>query len=66
MKCGKLDVWKQSSRLSVKIYRYFTSCKDFGFKNQIARRSLSVSSNIAEEPMTELITRIYIVWKWDI
>ena len=48
MKCETLDVWKRSSRLSVNIYRYFQSCKDFGFKDQITRSSLSVPSNIAE------------------
>ena len=48
MKCEKLDVWKRSCRLSVEIYRYFTQCKDYGFKDQITRSSLSIGSNIAE------------------
>ena len=48
MKCENLDVWKKSCRLSVEIYKYFSSCKDFGFKDQITRASLSIPSNIAE------------------
>jgi four helix bundle protein len=43
-----LDVWRRSSRLCVEIYRGFASCKDFGFKDQITRSSLSIPSNIAE------------------
>jgi four helix bundle protein len=48
MKCEKLEVWKRSCRISVQIYRYFSSSKDYGFKDQITRSSLSIASNIAE------------------
>ncbi len=48
MKCEKLDVWKRASRLSVKVYAYFKDNKDFSFKDQITRSSLSIASNIAE------------------
>ena len=48
MKCEKLDVWKRACRLSVEVYTYFKDNKDFSFKDQITRSSLSVSSNIAE------------------
>ncbi len=48
MKYEKLDVWKQSCRLSVDIYKQFANSKDFGFKDQITRSSLSIASNIAE------------------
>ena len=48
MKCEKLDVWKKSARLSANVYKAFTACKDFGFKDQIIRASLSIPSNIAE------------------
>ena len=48
MRCERLDVWKRSCRLSVEVYRSFASCKDFGFKDQITRSSLSIASNIAE------------------
>ena len=48
MKCENLDVWKRSCRLSVSIYQYFQDSKDYGFKDQITRSSLSIASNIAE------------------
>ncbi len=48
MKCEKLEVWRKSVTLSVEIYRYFANCRDFGFKDQITRSSLSIASNIAE------------------
>ena len=43
-----LDVWRRSSRLCVDIYKSLSTCKDFGFKDQITRSSLSIPSNIAE------------------
>jgi len=43
-----LEVWKRSKQLAVEIYRSFKTCKDYGFKDQITRSALSVSSNIAE------------------
>ncbi len=48
MKCEKLEVWKRSCRLSVEIYNYFKESKDYGFKDQITRSSLSIGSNITE------------------
>ena len=48
MKCEKLDVWKRACRLSVELYKYFNTSKEFGFKEQITRSALSVGSNIAE------------------
>ena len=48
MKCKTLDVWKRSARLSATVYTYFSSCKDYGFKDQITRSGLSIPSNIAE------------------
>ena len=48
MRCERLDVWKRSCRLSVEVYRHFANCKDFAFKDQITRSSLSIGSNIAE------------------
>ena len=48
MRFEDMDVWKRSSRLSVSIYRELIDLKDFGFKDQITRSSLSVPSNIAE------------------
>ena len=48
MRCINLDVWKIACRLCVDIYKEFKDLKDFGFKDQITRSSLSVPSNIAE------------------
>ncbi len=48
MKCENLEVWKRSCKLSVEIYNNFKNLKDFGFKDQITRSSLSIASNIAE------------------
>lgn len=48
MRCERLDVWKRSCRSSVDVYKYFASCTDYGFKDQITRSSLSIGSNIAE------------------
>ena len=56
MRCENLNVWKISCRLSVDIYKYFKECKDYGFKNQITRSSLSIGSNIAEG-MEKIITK---------
>ena len=44
----KLDVWKRSCRLSVNVYKDLRNLKDYGFKDQITRASLSIPSNIAE------------------
>lgn len=44
----KLDVWKLSKELSVEVYRAMKDLRDFGFKDQITRSSLSIASNIAE------------------
>lgn len=43
-----LDVWQGAVDLSVKIYQLFQDNRDYGFKDQICRASVSVPSNIAE------------------
>ena len=48
MRFEDLDVWKRAVRLSVEIYKELKNLKDFGFKDQITRSGLSISSNIAE------------------
>jgi len=48
MRFEDMDVWKKASRLSVSIYRHFSDLKDFGFRDQVTRSSLSIPSNIAE------------------
>lgn len=40
--------WKKSMRLAVSIYKQFKPCKDYSFRNQICRVSVSISNNIAE------------------
>ncbi len=55
MKCEKLDVWKRACRLSVEIYTHFKESRDFSFKDQITRSSLSIASNIAEGMEKEYI-----------
>ena len=44
MRCENLDVWKRACRLSVEVYKNFKDSKDFGFKDQITRCSLSIGS----------------------
>jgi four helix bundle protein len=48
MNFENLDVWKRACRLSVDVYKALSELKDWGFKDQITRASLSVPSNIAE------------------
>lgn len=48
MRFEDMDVWQRASRLSVRVYREMAGLKDYGFKDQITRSSLSVPSNIAE------------------
>jgi four helix bundle protein len=40
--------WKKSKELTILIYKNFSSTKDFSFKNQIERASISIMNNIAE------------------
>ena len=48
MKFEDLDVWKRAARLGADIYKKLNKLKDYGFKDQITRSGLSISSNIAE------------------
>lgn len=48
MRFEDLEVWKRAARLSADIYKALRELKDFGFKDQITRSSLSIPSNIAE------------------
>lgn len=43
-----LEVWKEAMQLTTKIYEVFKNCKDFSFRDQIQRASVSVPSNISE------------------
>ena len=40
--------WQKGRELTVSVYRIFSECKDFAFKDQIQRSSVSVMNNIAE------------------
>lgn len=40
--------WKKAKELTLAIYSQFRNCKDFSFKNQIERASVSIMNNIAE------------------
>ncbi|MDG3086904.1 four helix bundle protein [Vibrio hannami] len=48
MKFDKLQVWQDSFELSVLIHKELTSCRDYGFCDQLRRSSVSIPSNIAE------------------
>jgi four helix bundle protein len=43
-----LIAWQKARLLSVAIYKAFEDNKDYGFKDQIQRSSVSVMNNIAE------------------
>jgi len=47
-KFEELLVWQKSQDLAIKIYNHFGSIKDFGFRDQITRATVSISNNIAE------------------
>jgi four helix bundle protein len=43
-----LQCWQKSQQLGVFIYKTFGQLKDFSFRDQICRASVSVSNNLAE------------------
>jgi four helix bundle protein len=40
--------WQKAKELTIIIYKEFATCRDFGFKDQIQRASVSIMNNIAE------------------
>jgi four helix bundle protein len=40
--------WKKAKELSLDVYKLFGDSKDFGFRDQIQRASVSIMNNIAE------------------
>lgn len=44
----QLDVWKESKQLTLNIYKLLSAVKDYDFKSQIQRASVSIMNNIAE------------------
>ncbi|WP_456439525.1 four helix bundle protein [Psychroserpens sp.] len=47
-KFEELLVWQKSQDFCVLIYKQFSDNKDFAFRDQITRASVSISNNIAE------------------
>ena len=43
-----INSWERAKGLTVNIYNTFNESKDFGFKGQIERASVSIMNNIAE------------------
>ena len=51
MKVNKFEdilAWQKAKLLTLEIYKSFGHCRDFGFKDQIQRASVSIMNNIAE------------------
>jgi len=40
-----LDVWKESMRLAVNLYRLLKECRDFSLRDQMQRAAVSIPSN---------------------
>ncbi len=40
--------WEQAKELTILIYKIFNNCRDYGFKDQLQRASVSIMNNIAE------------------
>ena len=40
--------WQKAKTLNIFIYKKFFNCRDFGFRDQIQRASVSIMNNIAE------------------
>lgn len=43
-----LIIWQKGVEMAVLVYDLFKNSKDFGFRDQVQRSSVSISSNIAE------------------
>lgn len=43
-----LHIWQDSMTICEEVYKNISHCRDFGYKDQIQRSSVSVPSNIAE------------------
>jgi four helix bundle protein len=44
----ELIVWQEAEIITLHIYSLFKTNKDFGFRDQIQRASISIMNNIAE------------------
>jgi len=47
-KFEEIIAWQKARELNLLIYKTFNTCKDYSFKSQIERASVSVMNNIAE------------------
>ncbi|WP_107037822.1 four helix bundle protein [Brumimicrobium mesophilum] len=47
-KFEEIQSWQKAKELTVGVYKNFSDNKDYGFKDQIQRASVSVMNNIAE------------------
>lgn len=47
-KFEEIIAWQKAREFNFIIYKCFSDCKDFSFKNQIERASVSIMNNIAE------------------
>ncbi len=43
-----IEAWKEGRQLVLDVYKSLSKVKDFGFKDQIQRAAVSITSNIAE------------------
>ncbi len=44
----EIIAWQKARKLNLLIYKTFNTCRDFSFKSQIERASVSIMNNIAE------------------
>ena len=44
----EIIAWQKAETLTIAIYKAFENSKDFGFKDQIQRASVSIMNNIAD------------------
>jgi len=44
----EIIAWKKAKELNLLIYKNFKNCRDFSFRDQIQRASVSIMNNIAE------------------
>lgn len=63
-KFEEIQSWQKAKELTIGVYKNFSDNKDYGFKDQIQRASVSVMNNIAEgferQTNKEFIRYLYI------
>jgi four helix bundle protein len=47
-KFEQFQIWQKSKELTLNIYQLFANSKDYSFKDQIQRASVSIMNNVAE------------------